>query len=69
MGLEDAVLADARNEIPFVKCLIFEENIGKPYNGILCLCRALALNLHGNEKLEEETSKMFKLQTPKENNW
>ena len=32
----------------------------KPYDNI-CLFRALALHLHGNKKLEEETSKIFKL--------
>ena len=33
----------------------------KPYNDNLCLFRALALHLHGIEKLEEETSKIFNL--------
>ena len=33
----------------------------KPYNDNLCLFCALALRSHGNERLEEETSKLFKL--------
>ena len=33
----------------------------KTYKENLCLFRALALHLHGNERLEEETSKIFKL--------
>ena len=44
-----------------VICLTFERNTRQPYNDNLCLFRALALQLHGNEKLEEETSKIFNL--------
>ena len=33
----------------------------KKYKDNLCLFRALALHLHGNERLEEETSKLFNL--------
>ena len=44
-----------------VKCLTFERNTRQPHDDNLCLFRALALHLHGNEKLEEETSKIFKL--------
>ena len=33
----------------------------QPYNDNLCLFRALALHLHGNKTLEEETSKNFNL--------
>ena len=44
-----------------VNCLTFERNTRQPYNDNLCLFRALALNLHGKEKLEEETSKIFNL--------
>ena len=44
-----------------VNCLTFERNTRQPYNDSLCLFRALALYLHGNEKLEEETSKNFNL--------
>ena len=44
-----------------VNCFTFERNTIQPYNDNLCLFRALALHLHGNEKLEEETSKIFNL--------
>ena len=44
-----------------VNCFTFERNTTQPYNDNLCLFRALALHLHGNEKLEEETSKFFNL--------
>ena len=44
-----------------MNCLTFERNTRQPYNDNLCLFRALALYLHGNEKLEEETSKIFNL--------
>ena len=40
-------------------CLTFEENTRQPYNDNLCLFRALALHMHGNQRLEEETSKLF----------
>ena len=39
----------------------FEKNTRKPYIDNLCLFRALALHLHGNERLQEETSKLFNL--------
>ena len=38
-----------------------EESTRQPYNDNLCLFRALALLLHGTQRLEEETSKMFNL--------
>ena len=44
-----------------VNCLTFERNARQPNNDNLCLFRALSLHLHGNEKLEEETSKFFNL--------
>ena len=42
-----------------LNCLTFEKNTLQPYNDNLCLYRTLALHLNGNEKLEEETSKLF----------
>ena len=42
-------------------CLTYEENTGKPYNVNLYLFKTLALHLHGNGGLEEETSKLFNL--------
>ena len=59
MGCKDTVLSDRQMKNPSVKCLTFEENTQKPYIDNLCLFRALALHLHGNERLESETSKLF----------
>ena len=42
-----------------MNCLTFGRKTLEPYNDNLCLFRALALQLHGNENLEEETSKNF----------
>ena len=39
----------------------FEESTTQPYNDNLCLFCALALHLHGTQRLEEETSKLFNL--------
>ena len=44
-----------------VNCLTFEKNTRKPYIDNLYLFRAVALHLLGNERLEEETSKIFNL--------
>ena len=57
MGCKDAVLAESLLK----NCQTFEKNTKKPYNDNLCLFRALALPLHGNERLEEETSMLFNL--------
>ena len=40
---------------------MFEENPRQPCNDNLCLFRALALHLHGTQRLEEETSEIFNL--------
>ena len=61
MGCKDTVLPEPLLKNHNVNCLTFERNTRQPYNNNLCLFRALALHLHGNEKLEEETSKIFKL--------
>ena len=61
MGCKDTVLPDPLLKNHSVKCLTFDEKIRKPYKDNLCLFRALALNLHGNEVLEEETSKLSNL--------
>ena len=61
IGCKDAVLPDSLLKNHTVNCLTFEKNTRKPYNDNLCLFRALALHLHGNERLEEETSKLFNL--------
>ena len=61
MGCKDTVLLYPLLKNHNVICLTFERNTRQPYNENLCLFRALALHLHGNEKLEEETSKIFNL--------
>ena len=57
MGCNDPVSLEPLLRKCNVNCLTFERNTRQPYNDNLCLFRALALHLHGNEKLEEETSK------------
>ena len=61
MGCKNTVLPEPLLRNGNVNCLTFEKNTRQPYNDNLCLCRALALHLHGNKKLEEETSKIFNL--------
>ena len=61
MGCKDTVLPEPLLKNHNVNFLTFERNTRQPYNDNLCLLRALALHLHGNEKLEEETSQFFKL--------
>ena len=61
MGCKDAVLPESLLKNHTVNCLTYEQNTKKPYEDNLCLFRALALHLHGNERLEEETSKLFSL--------
>ena len=59
MGCKQISLPDPLLKNQSVKCLTFEENTRKPYNDNSCLFRALAMPLHGIERLEEETSKCF----------
>ena len=61
MGCKDAVLPESLLKNHTVNCLTYEQNTKKPYKDNLCLFRALALHLHGNERIEEETSKLFNL--------
>ena len=61
MGCKDKVLPEPLSKNHNVNCLTFERNTRPPYNDNLCLFRALALHLHGNKKLQEETSKIFNL--------
>ena len=61
MGCKDALLSDSLLKNHTVKCLTYELNTKKPYKDNICLFRALALHLHRNERLEEETSKLFNL--------
>ena len=53
MGCKDTALPEPLLKNHNVNCLTFERNTLQPYNGNLCLFRALALHLHGNEKLEQ----------------
>ena len=61
MGCKDAVLPESLLKNQTVNCVTYEQNTKKPYKDNLCLFRALALYLHGNERLEEEKSKLFNL--------
>ena len=61
MGCIDAVLPESLLKNRTGNCLTYEQNTKKPYKDNLCLFRALAFHLHGNERLEEETSESFNL--------
>ena len=61
MGCKNAVLPEPLLRNGTINCLTYEENTRQPYNDNLCLFRALALHLHGTQRLEEETSKLFNL--------
>ena len=61
MGCKHAVLPEPLLRNGTINCLTFEESTRQPYNDNLCLFRALALHLHGTQRLEEETSKLFDL--------
>ena len=56
MGCKDTVLPEPLLKNRNVNCLTFERNTRQPNNDNLCL-----LHLHGNEKLEEQASKIFNL--------
>ena len=61
MGCRNAVLPEPRDKNHTINCLTSEENTRQSYNDNLCLCRAPALHLHDTQRLEKETSKLFKL--------
>ena len=61
IGCKDAVLPEPLLKNHTINCLTLEENTRQPYNDNLCLFRALALHMHGNQRLEEETSNLFNL--------
>ena len=61
MGCKDTVLPEPLLRKCNVNCLTSERNSSQPYNDNLCLFRAVALHLFGNERLEEGTSKIFNL--------
>ena len=59
MGCKNVVLPEPLLKNHTINCLTFEENTRQPSNNKLCLFRALALHMHGNQRLEEETLKLF----------
>ena len=59
MGCKNAVLPEPLLKNHTINCLTYEESTKQPYNDNLCLFRALALLLHGTQRLEEETTKYF----------
>ena len=61
LGCKNAVLPERPLKNHTINCLMFEENTRQPYNDNPCLFRALAFHMHGNQRLEEETSKFFNL--------
>ena len=61
MGCKDTVLPEPLLKNHTINCLTFEESTRQPYNDNLCLFRALALHLHGTQRLEKEISKLFNL--------
>ena len=61
VGCKNAVLPEPLLINHTINCLTYEENTRQPNNGNLCIFRALALHMHGNQRLEEETSKLFNL--------
>ena len=61
MGCKNAILPEPVLKNHTINCVTYEEKTRQPYNDNLCLFRALALLLHGTQRLEEETSKLFQL--------
>ena len=59
VGCKNAVLLEPLLRNGIINCLTYEENTRQPYSDNLCLFRVLALHLHGTERLEAETSKLF----------
>ena len=59
MGCKETVLPDQLLKNLSATCLTFEEKNQKPCEENLCLFSALAWHLHGNERLESETSILF----------
>ena len=61
MRCKNAVLPEPLLKNCTINCLTYEENTRQACNDNLCLFSALALHLHGNQRLQEETSKLFNL--------
>ena len=52
MGCKNAVLPERLLRNRTINCLKHKENTRQPYNDNLCLFRALALHLHGTQRLQ-----------------
>ena len=61
MGCRNAVLPEPLWRNGTINYFTYEEITRQPYNDNLCLFPALALHLHGTQRLEEETSSLFSL--------
>ena len=61
MGCKDTVVPEPLLKNHNVNCFTFERNTSQGYNDNLCLFKAVALHLFGNERLAVETSKIFNL--------
>ena len=61
MGCKNAVSPKPLHKNHTINCLTFEENTRQLYKDNFRLFRYLALHLHGNERLEKETSNFFSL--------
>ena len=64
MGCKNAVLSELLLKNPTINKLTFEKKTRDNHiknKDNLCLFRALALHLHGNQRLEEKNSKLFNL--------
>ena len=59
MGCKDPVLPKHLLKNCSINSLTYEENTGHPYKDNLCLFGAFVLHLHGNQRLKEQTSKVF----------
>ena len=58
-GCKHAVLPEPLLKNRTINCLTYEKNTIQPYNDNLCLFRAPALHMHGNQRLEEQTCQIF----------
>ena len=61
MGCKNTVLPELLLKNHTISFRTFEENTRQPYNDNLCLLRAPAFHMHGNQRLEEKTSRLFNL--------
>ena len=61
MGCKDAVLPESLLKNQTVICLSYEQNTKRPYKDNLCLLRALALHLHGNDKNSKKKSQRYSI--------